>query len=188
MKIRASKVNENQWLIKVRKANILFQMSEKIAAWTLFPLWLDVQPAQFHSTTVHMLVEMGINTCCFVMREFKFSEWMMKNRKCNIYKGQYLVFFRDCNSTLQLDLLHIYIYIFFFPPAICSIFHKWKKRESFAPCLLEIFHSKMKIEYGYVIRNFFQEAQYKQELYSAIKRVGGTLPKCCSKAKTSDLM
>lgn len=46
----------------------------------------------------------------------------------------------------------------------------------------------MKIEYGYVIRNFFQKAQYKQELYSAIKRVGGTLPKCCSKAKTSDLM
>lgn len=80
MKIRASKVNENQWLIKVRKANILFQMSEKIAAWTLFPLWLDVQPAQVHSTTVHMLVEMGINTCCFVMREFKFSDWMMKNR------------------------------------------------------------------------------------------------------------
>lgn len=80
MKITASKINENQWLIKVRKANILFQMGEKIAAWTLFLLWLDIQPVEVHSTTAHMLVEMGVNRCCFVLREFKFSDWMMKDR------------------------------------------------------------------------------------------------------------
>lgn len=51
MKITASKINENQWLIKVRKANILFQMSEQIAAWTLFLLWLDIQPVEVHNST-----------------------------------------------------------------------------------------------------------------------------------------